>query len=224
MKDLDAERRWQRLIGLLEPIHERASGTARNLCRSPGDGDDLYQEAVLRAYHKLDTLRDETRFRSWFFAVLLSLHRSRSRRAFWKRFLPLEDTPDDDRNLVGEDGRMNEEEFLSARRAARALSRLPAEQREALVLHELEGFSMEEIAAMQGATIAAVKSRVLRGRERLRRHYRTLGLARTEPLARAISEDAHHRSQMTGVRPTEALAPAYSSFADGNPKTGGRHA
>lgn len=179
---------------------------------------------MLRAYHKLDTLRDETRFRSWFFAVLLSLHRSRSRRAFWKRFLPLEDTPDDDRSLVGEDGRMNEEEFLSARRAARALSRLPAEQREALVLHDLEGFSMEEIAAMQGATIAAVKSRVLRGRERLRRHYRTLGFAQTEPLARAISEDAYHRSQMTGVRPTEALAPAYSSLADGNPKTGGRHA
>jgi RNA polymerase sigma-70 factor (ECF subfamily) len=223
MQDLDAERRWQRLVSLLEPIHERASGAARNLCRSPGDGDDLYQETVLRAYHKLHTLREESRFRSWFFAVLLSVHRSRSRRAFWKRFLPLEETPDDERNLVGEDGRSNEEEFLSARRAARALSRLPAEQREALVLHDLEGFSMEEVAAMQGATIAAVKSRVLRGRERLRRHYRVLGFAQTEPLARSVSEATHRRSQRTGVRPAEALAPVYSSFVDGNPNTGGRH-
>ena len=165
MKELDAERRWQDLVRLLEPIHGKALGTARNLCRSPGDGDDLYQETVLRAFHKLHTLRDEERFRSWFFAVLLSVHRSRSRRGFWKRLLPLDETPENMWGLAGEDGRMSEEEFHSARRAARALSRLPAEQREALVLHELEGFSMEEVATMKGETAAAVKSRVLRGRE-----------------------------------------------------------
>ena len=140
MKELDAERRWQDLVRLLEPIHGKALGTARNLCRSPGDGDDLYQETVLRAFHKLHTLRDEERFRSWFFAVLLSVHRSRSRRGFWKRLLPLDETPENMWGLAGEDGRMSEEEFHSARRAARALSRLPAEQREALVLHELGEF------------------------------------------------------------------------------------
>jgi hypothetical protein len=76
---------------------------------------------------------------------------------------------------------------------------------------------------MQAVTIAAVKSRVLRGRERLRRHYRVLGFAQTEPLARSVSEATHRRSQRTGVRPAEALAPVYSSFVDGNPNTGGRH-
>jgi hypothetical protein len=40
----------------------------------------------------------------------------------------------------------------------------------------LEGFSMEEVAAMQKATVSAVKSRVHRGRAKLRRHYQRLGL------------------------------------------------
>jgi RNA polymerase sigma-70 factor (ECF subfamily) len=175
MTSQGAERRWQRLGRLLEPIHDRAVETARNLCRSPGEGDDLYQEAVLRAFNKLHTLRDESRFRSWFFAVLLSIHRSRWRRAFWRRFLPLDAASPDAPDPVGDDGRRHEEEFLGARRAARALDRLPADQREAVVLHELEGFSMEAVAEIQGVTVAAVKSRVFRGREKLRAVYRRWG-------------------------------------------------
>lgn len=181
MRRQDRDGRWERLSRLLEPIHERAAATARNLCRSSGEGDDLYQEAVLRAFDKLHTLRNEARFRSWFFAVLLSVHRSRLRRTFWKRFLPLEDVPPEAPSLAGEDGRDREDAFLAARRAARALSRLSADQREAIVLHVLQGFTMEEVAAMQGVTEAAVKSRVLRGREKLRRHYRRQGRGESGP-------------------------------------------
>jgi len=175
MTDQDRARRWERLSRLLEPIHDKAAATARNLCRTSGDGDDLYQEAVLRAFEKLHTLRDEARFRSWFFAVLLSIHRSRHRRSFWKRFLPLDSVPPEAPSLAGEDGRDREDALLAARRAAWALSRIPAEQREAVVLHDLQGFTMGEVAAMQGVTEAAVKSRVLRGRDKLRRTYRRLG-------------------------------------------------
>ena len=70
------EVRWARLVALLEPIHREAAATARRLCRSQAEGDDLYQEAVLRAFEKLHTLRDPSRFRSWFYATLLSRHRS----------------------------------------------------------------------------------------------------------------------------------------------------
>jgi RNA polymerase sigma-70 factor (ECF subfamily) len=190
MKDQDAQERWARLARLLTPFHEQALGTARNLCRSTADGDDLYQEAVLRAHRKLDTLREEARFRPWFFAVLLSVHRSRARRAFWKRFVPLQDALAGDRAVAGTAVEARAEEFLSARRAARALARLSPVQREAFVLHELEGFSMEEIAGLQGVSTAAVKSRVLRARERLRRHYR----ARNASTQRAALSLAHART------------------------------
>lgn len=181
MTERDTKHRWERLSRLLEPIHEKAAATARNLCGSPGDGDDLYQEAVLRAFDKLHTLREEARFRSWFFAVLISVHRSRWRRSFWRRFLPLDVMTEGSADLAGEDGRRQEGEFLAARRATRALAALPAEQREAVVLYELEGFSMEEVAAIQDATVAAVKARVFRGRRKLRRFYERRGWTRSAP-------------------------------------------
>ena len=167
--------RWKRLTGLLEPIHEPALVTARRLCRSAADGDDLYQETVLRAFVKLHTLRDESRFRSWFFATLISRHRSRHRLRFWRRLVPLEEAFPPGRDPVGADGLSWDEEARRAGRAARGLAALVAEQREAVVLFEMDGYSIEEIAAMQQVSIAAVKSRLTRGREQLRRFYEKRG-------------------------------------------------
>jgi RNA polymerase sigma-70 factor (ECF subfamily) len=147
--------------------------TARRLSRSVADGDDLYQEAVLRAYHKLNHLRDESRFRSWFFALLLSRHRSRVRR-HRRDSVAIEDTVGRSDEPVGEDGSAWEERRRRAERAARALGGLPAVQREAIVLHDLDGFSVEEVAEMQRVTPSAVKSRLSRGREQLRRFYARL--------------------------------------------------
>ena len=65
MESRSSEVIWERLAALLGPIHPSAIATARRLCRSRADGDDLYQESVLRAFEKLHTLRDESRFRSW---------------------------------------------------------------------------------------------------------------------------------------------------------------
>ena len=58
---------------------------------------------------------------------------------------------------------------------SRALARLPAEQREAVVLFELEGFGIEAIAAVQKVSPSAVKSRLARGRARLARIYERWG-------------------------------------------------
>ena len=155
------EARWARLVALLEPIHREAAATARRLCRSQAEGDDLYQEAVLRAFEKLHTLRDESRFRSWFYATLLSRHRTRLRRSSWRRFLRWEDAFPDGAEPAGEDGNRRSEQAWRAERARRALATLPAEQREAVVLFEIDGYSIEEIAAMQRASVPAVKSRLV---------------------------------------------------------------
>lgn len=76
-------------------------------------------------------------------------------------------------------------------RATRALSTLPAVQREAVVLRELEGFSIEEVAELQEVSVSAVKSRLSRGRQRLRRYYEQRGFAgrRSElPAAAQVAE------------------------------------
>jgi RNA polymerase sigma-70 factor (ECF subfamily) len=152
-------------MALLTPLHDAARATARRLCRSHADGDDLFQETVLRALDQLATLRDAAKFRAWFYAVMLSVHRARHRRRFWRRLFALDDVTD-------EPSRADEaESYEGAQRMARALATLAPQAREAIVLFELEGFTLEELAALQRDSIPAVKSRLSRARERLRRHY-----------------------------------------------------
>jgi RNA polymerase sigma-70 factor, ECF subfamily len=186
---VDHPETWQRLMRLLGPVHDRAAATARRLGRSHTDGDDLLQETVLRAYEKLPSLRDEARFASWFYAVLLSVHRNRSRRSFWRRFLSLEGTlAPDGFDPPGENGVAWESERRQADRVSRVLACLPAVQREAVVLGDIEGYSIDEIAAFQGVSASAVKSRLARGRKRLRRCYARLGQPNSSPGLQAREE------------------------------------
>jgi len=164
----DLGARHRRFLALLEPLHDAARLTARRLSRSQADGDDLFQDAVLRAVDRFESLRDETRFRSWFFAILLSLHRRRHRAAFIRRFLPLQ--------AADESAAPSGPDHEAARRLARALAALSAVEREALILFELQGFQLEEIAELQASTLTALKSRLSRARAHLREHYARSGV------------------------------------------------
>lgn len=150
---------------------------ARSISKSRADGDDLFQEALVRAFHKIDQLRDDGAFRYWLYRVIVSVHRNRCRKAFWSRLVPL-----------GGDERSPEraiDDTLGATDRARlALASLPAEQREAIVLFEIEGWQIDEIAELSGTSISAIKSRLARGRARLRTFYmKRLGAAAAPALA-----------------------------------------
>ncbi|HEY3214982.1 MAG TPA: RNA polymerase sigma factor [Candidatus Eisenbacteria bacterium] len=180
-------------MALLEPIHERALTTARRLSRSATDGDDLYQEVVVRAFEMLHTLRLESRFRSWFYAMLLNRHRTRQRRAFWRRLVPWEEAFPPGKEPKGDLGDGWAQRDPGVGRVARALASLGAEQREAIVLFELDGYSIEEVAEMQGASVPAVKSRLVRGRERLRRWYERSGWLGRDVVTASGGEERHPR-------------------------------
>jgi RNA polymerase sigma-70 factor (ECF subfamily) len=160
------ERPSQRLCRLLEPLHAELRACARRLCRSSADGDDLFQEAALRALGKIAMLDSEEAFRAWFYRVLLSVHRNRGKRGFWSRLVPI-----GDHEPAAADGPESAGELGGAQRVRLALARLPAEQREAIVLHDIQELSVEEIAELQGVSASAVKSRLARGRKRLRAIY-----------------------------------------------------
>jgi RNA polymerase sigma-70 factor (ECF subfamily) len=175
----------ERFRGLIEPLHDRVLGFARSLCRSISEGDDLFQEAMLRSFSKLDSLRDDQAFQAWTYRIVIRVHRSRARRAFWRRLLPLgSDEPhDDDHESTGGEYRSDWSPDIAEanRRARAALSRLPAAQREAIVLFEIEGWKVEEIADVQNVSVSAVKSRLARGRERMRELYESSSAIAIEP-------------------------------------------
>jgi len=112
----------------------------------------------------LPSLREDQAFRGWLYRIIINLHRNRTRRAFWRRFLPLggDEAADD---------RATDENVGAVERARIALATLGPEQREAIVLHDIEGWRVEEIAELEGLSVSAVKSRLSRGRERLRDIY-----------------------------------------------------
>lgn len=165
----------ERLRQLIAPVHDRALAFARGLCRSRADGDDLYQEALLRALAKLDGLRDDAAFRPWLYRVVVSVHRNRCRRAFWRRFVPFGDAGEPpgppDAALDYRAAEWSPDAAEASARARAALAVLPAVQRETIVLFELEGWQVDEIAALHKVSSSAVKSRLARGRDRLRAYY-----------------------------------------------------
>jgi RNA polymerase sigma-70 factor (ECF subfamily) len=170
------EPRTERLQRLIEPVHDRALGFARCLCRSRADGDDLYQEALVRALTKLDALREDAAFRPWLYRIIVSVHRNRSRRAFWRRWLPLVDHAHGDVDAAPAmlDYRSTDwspDAASATLRARAALARLSAREREAIVLFEIEGWQVDEIAALHRVSSSAIKSRLARGRERMRAFY-----------------------------------------------------
>ena len=124
------------------------------LLRSETDRQDAMQETALKAWKNRASLREEQYFRTWISRIMVNechnLHRKNS------RYIPVEELPDRPAPDSGE-----QETRLM-------LESLPEKQRVPLVLHYLEGFSLEEIARVQHISLALVKYRMHQARKALR--------------------------------------------------------
>ena len=191
---------WDELAPLLAPIHDDVQLFARRIAGSNAEGDDVFQEAVLRAARKLSTLRDRDRFEAWMHSIVVSVHRSRWRRGFWRRWISRDDeSPANE--PAGDDGSRWADEHASARRATAALATLAPPQREAIVLFELQGYSIDEIAEIQRTSVSSVKSRLVRARERLRSFY-----AKLDPPASPFGDAARRRQAPASERTHRSAA------------------
>lgn len=140
----------------------RARAVALAHVRRPEEADDVVQEAVLAAFLGLRRLRDPRRFSSWLCAIAANLAKMRLRRDRVARSLG--DVSGGALVPEGVDLRLDAEDDLEA------LDVLPAGEREAVVLHYVDGFSCDEIAARLGRSPGAVRVRLHRARRRLRAH------------------------------------------------------
>lgn len=165
MNSSEREPDSRRLCRLLEPIHSETRRLARRLARSDADGDDLFHEALERALHRIGELREDRAFRVWLFRILTTVHRNRHRSwlARWVGAIR------DDSNSA--DARSEAEARAGAARMRQALALLPADQAQAIALCDVHGLSVEEVAEVMEASVPAVKSRLSRGRSRLRTIY-----------------------------------------------------
>jgi RNA polymerase sigma-70 factor (ECF subfamily) len=156
------------------PLMDAAYRYARWLARSPGDADDLVQEAMLRAFRGFDALR-ESDAKAWLLAIVRNCHLSALRQRQRRALVPLPDEHDeqDGHRMVATepDPEVSAIRADDARVLERLLSTLPEEHREVLVLRELEDMNYREIAAITDVPIGTVMSRLARARAALKERW-----------------------------------------------------
>jgi RNA polymerase sigma-70 factor (ECF subfamily) len=140
---------------------------AERMLGSREDGRDLAQETFVRVYSEAGRYRAQGRFRSWLFRIAGNLVRDRLRRRRILRWVPFEIGKHD--RPQREDPPDRQIERTEVETAVRgALERLPARQREAIVLRRYTGLSHAEIAAALGTTVPGVESLLQRAMNALR--------------------------------------------------------
>jgi len=147
---------------LVDRHHGRMARYAYHLLGSEAEAEEAVQDAFVRAYRSLGTYREREQFGAWIMRIVVNRCRTRLARerrqvetaAAWVREMHVTFEPCDTLSMQDE--------------LAVALARLPAEQREAVVLRYADELGYDEIAAITGAGVSALKMRVKRGCERLR--------------------------------------------------------
>ena len=155
------EKRQREFMAYIAPLCPHIE---RYVLALEGDRDrglDLMGETLLRAWEHFDRIHDRKALLSWCFTTARRLHRETGRReriyhqersSYVETLLAQTPSPDLAPDV----------QALYA-----ALARLPAKQREAIVLFELNGFSLREVQEIQGGSLSALKVRLHRGRKRL---------------------------------------------------------
>jgi RNA polymerase sigma-70 factor (ECF subfamily) len=161
---------------LYDQYADAVFGYVLNLLGSREEAVELAQDIWLRVFRRLNTLRDPQAFHAWLFQIAANMVRDHLKRAKPPTIVSLDqpdgDDEDDERipevaDASGDPSTVAAQNELQ-QRIQKALKMLPPERREVVILHHLEGFGVREIADQLGIAVGTVKSRLGRGRARMR--------------------------------------------------------
>lgn len=156
--DLARRQRFDRVVG---SFHRDMFRYAAWLSRDQGIAEDVAQEALLRAWKSLDSLRDDAAAKQW----LLTIVRRENARYFERKRL---ETVDIDNLTPSQAGMLAETDDSDLDEMREAIYRLDDDYREPLVLQVLMGHSTKEIAELMGIKPGAVLTRLHRARLKLK--------------------------------------------------------
>lgn len=136
---------------------------AKSILHNDEDCADAIQNAILKAYQKLNTLRNDQYFKTWLTRIVINECYLIIRHT--QRYVSLEDYPGWDADTVraAEENLMTEESEVMLE-----LMQLDEKYRLPIVLHEIEGYSAREIGKIMGITETNVRNRLYRGKAALR--------------------------------------------------------
>lgn len=165
------------------------------MCGNEEDAREVLQETLLAAFRNLPGFRGDAALSTWLYQIARSFCIKERRRE--RPEVPLdEDARAIEAPAAGPESRAHAREIGAA--LATAIRALPSEQREALVLRDVEGLSADDAAKVVGIEVGALKSRLHRARIELRTH-----------LAALLDE----QSDLGGPAPCPELAQELSAYA-----------
>ena len=159
---------------LLRIYQNPVCGLITHIVENPSDAADVLQEVFVKVFRKISQFQGDSSLKTWLYRI--AVHEASNHRRSWLRRFRHEP--------VSLDGNFTEastpqspkgtpyEELEQAERhrlVRRALASLAQPYRSVVVLREIENLSYEEIAQVMGVAEGTVKSRLMRGRELLRR-------------------------------------------------------
>ena len=149
---------------------DRLWAVALRTTGNPEEASDALQDALISAYRRADSFRGDSAVTTWLHRIVVNASLDRLRRKSVRAWVPLPEDGEgqamvDDSRLADPRAAAETSETVAEVRAA--LDTLPPDQRAAVVLVDLEGWSVEEAAKALDCPIGTVKSRCFRGRAKL---------------------------------------------------------
>jgi RNA polymerase sigma-70 factor, ECF subfamily len=135
-------------------------GMAHRLLGSDGELDDVVQDVFIAAFTSIARLREPALLKGWLLGIAVGKVRDNLRarwRRRWLTFQPYEDLPD----VPGAEAQVD-----VGQEVCRILDQLPPEERIALLLHRLEGLSLDEAAKASNMSVSTFKRRLARAEEK----------------------------------------------------------
>jgi len=156
-----SKRKQKAFMALYEPVHPQFERFCRARVYGQMEFRDLMNETLLLAFKKFDQLRAREAFLSWLFGIAVRVLANQARKKNEVEVV-------NEATLLHISGSRPTDSDAEVYLLHRALAQLPEAQKEAIILFEITGFSIKEIAVMQQASESAVKQRLSRGRQKLK--------------------------------------------------------
>ncbi len=186
--------------------------------RTLGDREeaaDAVQDALVSAYRAAHTFQGRAAVTTWLHRITVNACLDRARKAAARRTSPTDDTERLEQLLEPhESAALPAERRDLHRELLAALNRLPAEQRAALVLVDMQGYPVAEAARILDVAVGTVKSRCARGRSRLLPMVSHL----RPPVSadgRSASDEGRNRSRGASVPPARSIRQATPGDSEG---------
>lgn len=155
---------------LVERYQQRIFNLVGRMVGRREAAEDLVQEIFIKAFRKIGGFRFESSFFTWLYTIALNTCRN-----YYRRPEPLRSALDVEENeaLVerASPTEAPDEQVFRRQRAElirRVLDQLPPDQKEVLIMCDLEGLSYQQIADLTGVPIGTVRSRIFRARSNLK--------------------------------------------------------